>query len=101
MKTTILSIAIAAAFTCLAAAETIPERTRNQRNRIEQGARSGQLTRPETAALARQQQAIHNQIQRDRRDGAGMTAAERARAQARLANASRDIARLKHNNRTR
>ncbi len=101
MKTLILTITFAAAFCGAAQAQNVAQRQQNERQRIAQGARSGELTKGETAALSRQQQSIHNQVARDRRDGGGLTAAERARARHRLDNASRDIYKLKHNRRTR
>lgn len=101
MKNLILTTAIAAAFCGLTWAQSIPERQQNQRQRIHQGARSGELTKGEAAALRKQQQSIRGQVQRDRHDGGAFTAAERAKAQHRLNHASRDIHRLKHNGRTR
>lgn len=101
MKTLILTITFAAAFCGTVAAQSIPQRQQNERERIRQGVRSGELTKGEAEALHRQQQSIHSQVQRDRVDGGGMTAAERARAQKRLNHASKDIYRLKHNGRTR
>ena len=101
MKTLILTTAFAAAFCGATWAQSIPERQQNQRQRIGQGARSGELTKGEAAALRKQQESIHNMVRRDRIDGGGMTAAERAKAQHRLNNSSQDIYRLKHNGRTR
>lgn len=101
MKTLILTLAFAAAFCGTVWAQSIPERHQNQRQRIQEGVRSGELTRGEANALRRQQQSIHSQVRRDRQDGGAFTPAERARAQHRLNNASRDIYRLKHNGRTR
>lgn len=101
MNTLILTTALAAISCGAVWAESLPARQQNQRQRISQGVRSGQLTRVETEALCRQQQSIHNQVQRDRLDGGAFTPAERARARQRLNNASQDIHRLKHNGRTR
>jgi hypothetical protein len=100
MKTMILTLTLAAA--CgVATAQSVPERRENQQERIAHGVRSGELTRGEASALRHQQRSIHEQVIHDRHDGAGLTAAERARAQARQNHASRDIRRLKHNGRTR
>lgn len=101
MKTLILTFSFAALFCGAAWAQNIPERRQNQHLRIKEGVKSGELTKGEAEALRHQQRSIHNQVERDRHDGGGMTAAERVRAQKRLNNASRDIHRLKNNGRTR
>lgn len=98
MKTFLLLVTIAAG---IAGAHSIPERQQNQKSRIAQGVRSGELTRAEAARLASEQRAIARQVRRDRVDGGGFTAKERARDQRLLNQSSRDIARLKHNGRTR
>jgi hypothetical protein len=98
MKTLLLLVTITAG---IAGAQTIPQRERDQQARIAQGVRSGQLTPAETARLEREQRAIARKVRRDRVDGGGMTAQERARDQRLLNRSSRDIARLKHNDRTR
>ncbi|MBI5085537.1 MAG: hypothetical protein HZB13_13170 [Acidobacteria bacterium] len=98
MKTLIL---LATVSTGLIWAQSIPQREHNQRQRIEQGVRSGSLTPAETARLAREERAAHRQTMIDRRDGGVFTPAERARAQRRLDRISGDIARLKHNGRAR
>ena len=98
MKTLVLLVTLTAG---IASAETIHDRNQNQQGRIRQGAASGQLTRSETAGLDREQRYNHRQTAIDRRDGGAFTAGERAQAQRRLNQSSRDIARLKHNGRTR
>lgn len=101
MKTLILTFTFGAFFCGAAWAQNIPERRQHQHQRIREGVESGELTKGEAARLRRQQESIENQIRRDRRDGVGMTAAERARAQKRLNHASRDIRRMKNNGRNR
>jgi len=90
-------LAVFLVFAGLAGAEPIRQREVNQQRRIAQGVRSGELTRGETARLERQQRSIAREVRRDRVDGGGMTAAERAKAQARLDRSSERIYRLKHN----
>lgn len=74
MKTFLLLVTIAAG---IAGAHSIPERQQNQKLRIAQGVRSGELTRAEAARLASEQRAIARQVRRDRVDGGGFTAKER------------------------
>lgn len=84
-----------------APSQTIVARQQKQQERILQGVRSGSLTARETARLEREEARIGREIRRDRADGAGMTARERAKAHRMLDCASRDIFRLKHNQRSR
>ncbi len=98
MRTLILAVTLV---TGISFAQSIPERNRNQQERIAQGIRSGQLTPAEAARLEREQRYNHRQTAIDRRDGGRFTARERAEAQRRLDRSSRDIARLKHNGRAR
>ena len=77
----------------------INQTQRNQEARIEQGARSGELSRSEASNLQRQQ----NQIQADKRaakaDGV-VTRAERRHIKREQHQANRMIHRKKHNGRT-
>ena len=100
MRTLILTLTLTA-LAATAGAQTIPQRERHQQQRIAQGVRSGSLTPAETARLEREEARNRAKTRRDRVDGGGMTAAERARAQQRLDRTSKDIARLKHNDRAR
>lgn len=81
-------------------AGTINQRERNQQRRIDQGIRSGQLTRHEARSLEREQAHIHRDEARAKADGV-FTPRERARIQAEQNRASRDIYRQKHDNQTR
>ena len=87
----------------MATAQTpnIPKRQGTQKSRIAQGARTGALTSREARHLAKKQRRIHRSIVRDRRDGAGFTARERARAQRRLNQQNRSIYRQKHDRQVR
>lgn len=71
-----------------------------QKHRIKQGVKSGQLTRPEARRLAAEQRKVKKDEAAAKADGA-VTPAERARLQREQNKASRDIARKKHNARTR
>jgi hypothetical protein len=87
----------------IATAQTpsIPKRQGTQKARIAQGVRSGALTPREARHLAKKQRRIHRSVVRDRRDGEGFTARERARAQRRLKQQSRSIYRQKHDRQLR
>lgn len=74
----------------------INERQQNQRQRIGQGLRSGELTARETARLAREQVHIQRMENRFRSSGDGLNDRERARLQRELNQSSRHIYRQKH-----
>jgi hypothetical protein len=96
------SVLTAAAVLFLAApadAASLAGRQRNQVHRTRQGIASGQINRNEARILAGQQQRIHRQVVRDRRDGRGLTAGERARANRALDRQSGRIYRARHNGR--
>ena len=68
----------------------------HQQQRIGQGVRSGELTRPEARRLERNAARIHRSVVRDRIDGGVYTPRERTKAQHRLNKQSRAIHRQKH-----
>ncbi len=72
----------------------------NQAARIDQGVRSGQLTRRETARLVREQRKINRTKKRMWSDG-HLSVRERAKLNRMQNRASRHIYRAKHNRRTR
>lgn len=75
---------------------SIDDRQRNQRTRISNGIRSGELTARETARLAREQVHIRVMEHRFRRSGDGLSDRERLRLQRELNQSSRHIYRQKH-----
>jgi hypothetical protein len=77
----------------------INERQKNQRARIRQGVQSGELTKGEARKLRQEQKTIQAEKQMAKADGK-VTPAERAQMRKDQNKASRDIYRLKHNNRT-
>lgn len=77
----------------------INERQANQRQRIANGVRSGELTYRETARLAREQAQIRRMEHRFRASGVGLSTRERARLQRELNQSSRHIYRQKHDRR--
>ncbi|HBY61940.1 MAG TPA: hypothetical protein DEH78_19140 [Solibacterales bacterium] len=82
--------------TSLVSAQRIQNRKEAQRERIEQGVRSGELTRGEAARLREQQRDIRQTVRRDRVDGGGLTPRERAKIEKKQDRANRSIARQKH-----
>ena len=79
---------------------TINERQNIQHKRINKGVKSGELTRKEAKRLRKQQANIAGQEHNFRSSGK-FTKKERKIIHARLDNASKDIYRLKHNDRYR
>ncbi len=76
----------------------IQKRMGNQEGRIEQGVKSGQLTPREAGRLEAEQARIQQNEQRMKADG-NLSARERAKLTREQNKASRDIYRLKHNDR--
>jgi phage terminase Nu1 subunit (DNA packaging protein) len=75
---------------------SVNDRQQNQRQRIGQGVKSGELTARETARLAREQVQIQRMENRFRTSGDGLNARERVRLQHELNQSSRHIYRQKH-----
>jgi hypothetical protein len=73
---------------------------RNQA-RINQGVRSGELTRPEARRLQARENSIQRSITRNRIDGGGLSLAERRRIGRRQNALSRSIVRQKHDGQDR
>lgn len=73
----------------------VDQRQQNQRQRIRQGARSGELTKAETGEALQDQRQIRRAERRAKADG-DVTARERARLQRKQNKASRELRRNKH-----
>lgn len=78
----------------------IKERQMNQKARIRQGVRSGELTKGEARNLRQEQRTIQAEKKMAKADGK-VTPAERAKIRQDQNKASRDIYRAKHNGRER
>lgn len=101
MKTKIFVTALAlGVFFTTASAQTIKQKAHNQRHRIGQGVRSGELTRGETRNLVHGQKEIYHDVRAAREDGI-VTNAERKDIKKEQRQESRDIFRKKHNGRDR
>jgi len=73
----------------------VDQRQQNQRHRIRQGAKSGELTKVETAEATQDQRQIRRAERRAKADG-NVTPSERARLQRKQNKASRELRRNKH-----
>jgi hypothetical protein len=84
-----------------AQAQRIQQRREYQAQRIEQGVRSGELTRRETRRLTAREVDLRQDVHRDRIDGGGLSPAERARIEVRQDRLSRDIHKQKNDGQSR
>jgi len=79
-------------------AATVNQRRENQRDRIAQGVRSGQLTAHETGRLEGREARVNHQIRDDREDHGGeLTGHERAQVDREQNRIGNSIYRDKHN----
>ena len=81
--------------------QRIEERKDRQDARIKEGRQSGQLTDKEAARLKAREAALNRKIRQDRKDGKGLTPAERARIEKRQDKISEDIYKQKHDAQTK
>jgi hypothetical protein len=101
MKTKVLAAAIVlGAFFTSATAQTIKQKGKNERHRIAQGVKSGELTKAETKNLVHDQKEIHQDIKEAKADGV-VTRGEKKEIRQDQRQASRKIYRKKHNDRDR
>ena len=99
-RVTIIATLCLVAGTALAGTPGLNARQHNERARIAQGVRSGELTRPETARLLRGQAHLRHMEKRAKADGV-VTTAERARLQKAASVQSRRIHAQKHDEQRR
>ena len=101
MKKVLVSLALSGMLTTVAYGNgPIDKREQNQRERIQQGVKSGKLTRPEARRLRVDEAKVGVAEARARRDGV-VTRGEALRVNHRLNTTSRDIFRQKHDRQTR
>ena len=83
-------------------ADSVNDRRHDQRQRIEQGVDSGQLTKREQYRLDGREARLHAQVDRDRsRHGGHLTPSERRHLERDYNHTSRAIYRQKHDSQTR
>jgi uncharacterized membrane protein YebE (DUF533 family) len=94
------AIVLGAMFTTTVSAQTVHQKSKNQRHRIVQGVKSGELTKAETKNLVKDQKAIHQEVKAAKADGV-VTKEERKDIKQDQRQESRKIYRKKHNARDR
>jgi hypothetical protein len=99
-KAIVVTLLLGASAPLFAGTPVLDQREANQRARIVDGVRSGELTRPETRRLVRGERRLHRQERRAKADGK-VTARERARLQRNAGQMSRRIHRQKHDRQRR
>ena len=82
-------------------AEKIKDREKSQQDRIDQGVKSGELTKKEALKLEAQEAKLHREIKKDRKDGGGLTAKERVKIHKKQDNLSKKIYKQKHDKQKR
>ncbi len=92
----VLSVGLFAAVAAAQAPPNIKARQGKQDARIKAGRKSGELTKKEAARLEAKDAALDAKIRRDRKDGGGLTAKERAKIEKLQDKQSKDIAKQKH-----
>jgi len=97
LKLTTIAVALLVAGSVFAQTNTpvVTERQENQKARIDQGVKSGELTKKETARLRSEQRAIRAEKRMAKADGK-VTGAERAKLRHDQNKASADIYKQKH-----
>ena len=101
MNRFLMTVLIAGALVVPGYGDRIRAREKAQQKRINEGVRSGQLTKKETLKLERREARLDRQIRRDRADGGGLTPKERAKIERKQDKLSEKIYREKHDNQTR
>ncbi len=99
-KVMIAATLAAISLPALAGTPRLDAREHNQRQRIAQGVRSGELTRPETRRLIAGERRLHRHERYAKSDGV-VTPAERARLQRNASRMSKRIYRQKHDPQSR
>lgn len=101
MKLKFLAAAVIAMTIGINSAEAqVKQTAKNQRHRIRQGVKSGELTKAETVNLAKQEKENRQEVKAAKADGV-VTAEERKEIKQDQRKTSRAIYRKKHNNRDR
>ena len=82
MKKRVLALVLGLTMASVVQAESFRVEQYQQRQRINQGLRSGELTRHEASRLYGRHAALNREYVRDRRDGYGLTRVERRKLDA-------------------
>lgn len=102
MSTILLLAALALSVSVVVAQETprVDARQKAQKERIKEGMKSGELTKPEAQKIVRQQKAVQKMEEKAKSDGV-VTPKERARLQKAQQRTSKEIARQKNDRQKR
>ena len=92
----ILAAVLVLGVSAAASAQTIGDRARNERERIVEGRRDGNLTRGEAFRLNQEQRHIDNQVYKDRRFHGRLTPREKKQIRREQRMESRRIYKMKH-----
>ncbi len=74
----------------------IKKREKRQQKRVNQGVKSGELTKKEALKIEKEEAKLHRKIEKNRKDGPGLTPKERAKAHQEQDKLSRQIYKQKH-----
>jgi hypothetical protein len=96
MKTQLIALVLGLTIPIALQAQSFRTRQYEQRQRITQGARSGELTKTEASWLYRRHTALNREYVRDRQDGRGLSPLERRKLDIQQNRLSRSIYRQKH-----
>jgi hypothetical protein len=97
-KFSIIVLSAAIAGSSLLCAAEVDQRQENQKDRVQQGVASGELTKGEAAGIRKDEKAIHQEVKADRAaNGGKLTPAEKRKVNRQLNKESRKIHRKKHN----
>ena len=82
-------------------ADQAKKREKRQQQRINEGVKSGELTKKETLKIEKKEAQLHREIKKDRKDGGGLTPKERAKIDAKQDKLSKKIYKQKHDDQKR
>ena len=99
--TTGVLVTVTFAHPLVAGAQVVKERQENQQDRIDQGVKSGQLTKKETMKLEAEQAKIQKKKRRYKKSGGTVTPKEKADIMSDQDKASKHIYKEKHGAQTR
>jgi aminoglycoside phosphotransferase family enzyme len=79
----------------------VKKREKRQQKRIDDGVASGELTKKETLKIEKKEAKLHRKIEKNRKDGPGLTPKERAKANKAQNQLSKEIYKQKHDDQKR
>lgn len=101
MRKLLAAFAIGTLLSTGALTSQVKKREVRQQKRINQGVRSGELTKKETLKIEAAEAKLHKEIKDDRQDGPGLTPKERAKINKKQKKLSKRIYKQKHDGQKR